>query len=85
MKLIFYISTLAIQFLSIVGLKLLDNFIVIIILFLGCLTFGIKFHFYSKPNEKRINDIGWGLFYGSITSLILTILFIIWLVFNFPQ
>ena len=85
MKYIFLIATLALQFLSVLTLKLLDNFPVIIGIFILSIVVGglIKF---SKPSTNlTIANIGWGLFYGSITSLGLIIAFTIWLSFNFPK
>jgi len=83
-KIISFLLTLLIQFLSILTLKLLDNFYLIILIFIACLITGYIFRTNTSSTSVK-KEIGWGLFYGSITSLLLTIVFIIWLSFNFPK
>lgn len=83
-KIISFLLTLLIQFLSILTLKLLDNFYLIILIFIACLITGHIFRTNTSSTSAK-KEIGWGLFYGSITSLLLTIVFIIWLSFNFPK
>ena len=86
MKHLFLIATIILQFLSVVTLKLLDNFYLIILIFILCLVIGGLINFSNKDTKKEMtNAIGWGLFYGSLTSLGLVIVFMIWLSFNFPK
>ena len=85
MKSIFLISTIFLQFLSVVALKLLDNFWLIIGIFILSIAIGGLLKFSKTINNVTVLNIGWGLFYGSLTSLGLVIIFMIWLSFNFPK
>ena len=85
MKSVFLIVTVALQFLSIVALKLLDNFWLIIGIFILSIVIGGLIKFSKTVNNATVINIGWGLFYGSLTSLGLVIIFMIWLSFNFPK
>ena len=79
-----FILTISIQFLAIISLKLLDNFFLIIMIFIACLLGGRSMKSSNSSNSQK-KEIGWGIFYGSLTSLTLTIVFIIWLVLNYPK
>jgi|GEM_PF-4783819 len=86
MKYLFFTVTIALQFLSILTLKLLDSFWLIIAIFLLCLVLGGVLNFSTKKANTGItHTLGWGLFFGSMTSLALVVVFIIWLSFNFPK
>ena len=85
MKSIILISTIFLQFLSVVALKLLDNFGLIIGIFILSIAIGGLLKFSKTINNVTVLNIGWGLFYGSLTSLGLVIVFMIWLSFNFPK
>jgi hypothetical protein len=84
MKIVAFITTILIQFLSIVALNLLDNFYLIILIFITCLVGGLLIKM-SSSTKSKMKEIGWGLLFGSLTSLTLTLLFVIWLSFNFPK
>ena len=84
MKIVSFILTILIQFLSLVTLKLLDNFYHIILIFMSCLVSGLFIRI-NSPTQSKTKKIGWGLLFGSLTSLTLTIVFVIWLSFNFPK
>ena len=83
MKYIFLIATVALQFLSVLTLKLLDNFSVIIGIFILSLVIGGLIKFSNTNKKSAVANIGWGLLFGSLTSLGLVIIFMIWLSFNF--
>ncbi len=86
MKYLFLVATIALQFLSVVSLKLLDSFWLIIAIFILSLIVGGVMNFSNRETKNaKTNNIGWGLFYGSLTSLGLVIIFTIWLSFNFPK
>jgi hypothetical protein len=85
MKYLFLIATIALQFLSVLTLKLLDSFGLILGIFVLCLLVGGIIHFSKKNTNLTIANIGWGLFFGSLSSLLLVIVFTIWLAFNFPK
>ena len=85
MKYFFLTLTIALQFLSVLTLKLLDSFYLIIEIFLACLLIGAIINFSKADYNPTTIKIGWGLFYGSLTSLGLIIVFMIWLSFNFPR
>ena len=84
MKIVSFVLTILIQFLSLMTLKLLDNFYLIILIFISCLLAGFLIKMNSSV-KSRTKEIGWGLLYGSLTSVTLVILFVIWLSFNFPK
>jgi hypothetical protein len=85
MKSIFLVATIGLQFLSVFTLKLLDNFFLIIGIFIFCIAIGGIINFSKPTKNSTIKNIGWGLFYGSLTSLGLVTVFMIWLSFNFPK
>jgi hypothetical protein len=85
MKTIYSILTIILHFLIIIDLKILDNLnLIIIILVLSTIT-GFTIKFLYKNKNKHLLNLGSGIFYGSLTSLISTTLFIIWLNYNFPK
>ena len=84
MKTTSFILTILIQFLLIFTLKLLDNFYLILLILISSLAVGFLIRI-SNLTKSKIKKIGWGLLFGSLTSLILTILFVVWLSFNFPK
>jgi len=83
MKIVVYILTILLQLLSIISLKLLDNFYLILTIIFACLILGLVF-----KTDKRLNAtlkaVGWGLLYGSITSITGGAIFMVWLVLNYP-
>lgn len=79
MKYFVFVLTLLLHFIAILTLKLLDNFFPIIAIFLGSIVFGLIILITTNDKGSNRRKIGWGLFYGSITSLTLTIAFTIWL------
>ena len=82
-EILFLIVTVALQFLSVLTLKLLDNFFVIIGIFILSLLIGGLIKFSKTTKKSIVANIGWGLYFGSLTSLGLVIIFMIWLSFNF--
>jgi len=85
MKYFFLALTLLVQFLSVLSLKLLDNFGLIIGVFAISLLMGGFIRFSKSQSSGTIAALGWGLFYGSLASLLIVLVFIVWLSFNFPR
>ena len=86
MKSIFLTLTTALQFLLLYTLKLLDSFWLIIVIFIISMVIGVQLNSSKKEEERTmINNLGWGLLYGSLISLGGVIVFIVWLTFNFPR
>jgi len=84
LKLISFVITIFTEFLLIVGLQLLDSFDLILLIFTCCAISGLLITLkYQK--KSKMQEMGWGLLFGSLTSIILTISFTIWLSYNFPQ
>lgn len=84
MKHITFTITLILHFLIVYSLKLLDNFSLIILEIFASIIIGfiiVKF----SGNKSPIKSLGFGILYGSITSLIFLLLFSLWLSNNFPQ
>ncbi|MFZ4929205.1 hypothetical protein [Chryseobacterium sp. Mn2064] len=84
MKYIFLIITITIHFSLIVSLQLLDGFEIIIGIFIACLLVGALLYFLKSEKLLSFKNLGFGLFYGSLISLVSTIGFMIWLSYNFP-
>lgn len=86
MKFASLLTTLILQFLMMVVLKLLDNLFFIIGLLLVCVIVGLVIRFSSKYEENEdVQNLNWGFMYGSLTTLILTVSFVLWLSNNYPR
>jgi hypothetical protein len=85
MKYIFLLATLALQFLVVKSLKLLDNFTAIIGVFLLSILIGIIMKYALTNKNSILANVGWGILYGSLTAIGLVVIFIIRLSFNFPK
>ena len=83
MSKISFIGTILFQFLLVLNLKLLDNTYLIIFLFSACLLIGLFLKIVFK--KSNLQQIVRGILLGSLTSLSLTIIFLIWLSYNFPK
>jgi hypothetical protein len=84
MKYFYLILTVLLQFLCLRVIKLLDNPTILLAIVGLSLLIGILVKLNNKEN-KPLRDLGWGLFYGSLASLALLVVFMIWLSFNFPK
>jgi len=83
MSKISFFATILFQFLLVLNLKLLDNTYLILSLFS---TFILILLFFKVVFKKsNLQQIGRGILFGSLTSLSLTIIFLIWLSYNFPK
>ncbi|BFO68538.1 hypothetical protein NK356_09095 [Chryseobacterium sp. S0630] len=85
MKYILLILTIVIQFIIIVSLQLLDSFELIIGIFIACLLLGALIYFSKSEKISSLKNLGFGLFYGSLISLVSVIGFMTWLSYNFPK
>ena len=83
MSKISFIGTILFQFLLVLNLKLLDNTYLILFLFSACLLIGLFLKIVFK--KSNIHQIGNGILFGSLASLGLIIIFMIWLSYNFPK
>jgi hypothetical protein len=84
MKIASYILTILFQFLLVFVLKFLDNFVLLIFLYLAMLATGLILKFKTEE-ETTANEIGRGIFNASLTVIIVMILFFLWLSANFPR
>ena len=82
LKKISLILTLLVHILIVGVFKLLDSFSLIFSIYFTFLIIGFLLKFYSK---NKFKEIGWGLFYASITSIIFVGSFLIWLDSNYPK
>lgn len=85
MKAISFTTTIIFQFLVIISLKLLDNFDSILIIFLFSILIGLAIKLLSKNRSISLNHLGWGILYGSITTVTLLLITMTWLAYNFPK
>ena len=76
MKYLFFAITIVLQFLSLLSLKLLDNFYFIVAIFVLCIFFGAMLNFSKSETNSLKSNIGFGLFYGSLTSLMVVIVLV---------
>ena len=83
MSKISFFSTILFQFLLFLNLKLLDNTYLILSLFSTFILIGLFFKVVFK--KSNLQQIGRGILFCSLTSLSLTIIFLIWLSYNFPK
>lgn len=85
MKIAYFFLTLIVHLLIIVNLKLLDNFNSIIIIFLFSISIGLAIKLFSKNRSTNLKHLGWGILCGSITTVTLLLIAMIWLGYNFPK
>jgi len=83
MSKISFFATILFQFLLVLNLKLLDNTYLILSLFSAFILIGLFLKIVFK--KSNMQQIGKGILFGSLTSLSLTIIFLIWLSYNFPK
>ena len=72
-----YCATIALQFYVIVNMKLFDELDNIMKFLLLTLVFGALFYLVDRENISISGKIGWGIFYGTLTSIILGVCFIV--------
>ena len=72
MRYIYLILTLIVQLIAVGTLKLFENYSLIITFFFGCLLLGLIVYKLTKENNQ-IKHLGWGILFGSLTSLSLII------------
>jgi len=80
-KYVFFIIALLIDYLLVRTLKLLDNLGALAFIFIFILTVGIIINFFVKKGSKTIKDIGWGMFYSSLTLIALIALMSLFMIF----
>ena len=83
MKQIAFIITLILHLFIVYTLKMLDSFSLIILIVVASITIGFVIRKFSE-NKELVKNLGSGIFYGSITSLIILTVFGFWLSNNFP-
>jgi hypothetical protein len=84
MRYVYLVLTIALLCICFKALKLLDNPVILLLIFILVLLAGMLIKKNSKEN-KTLGDLGWGLFYGGSVALLMTFAFLIWLLFNFPK
>jgi hypothetical protein len=85
MKYVCLALTLLAEYLLIRVFKMLDNTDVLIIIFVSVLLIGMFITIYNKKVSKTIKNIGWGMLYGSISTIVLMVVFFLWLSYNPPR
>jgi len=85
MKIVYFFLTLIVHLLIIVNLKLLDNFNSILMIFLFSILIGLAIKLLSKNRSTNLKHLGWGILYGSITTVTLLLIAMTWLGYNFPK
>lgn len=63
----FLILTIAVYYILLTVFKLLNNFNIIILIFIAGILGGILLKKYTK--SKAIKDLGWGLLYGTLFTI----------------
>jgi hypothetical protein len=85
MKYTFLGATIGLQFLLVYTLKLGPKFGLIIGIIIMCLIVGGVIRFSKSITNIRTANLGWGLFWGSLTSLLLIVVLILGLYISFPK
>lgn len=85
MKYFYLVVVLIIEFLLIKTLKLLDNSELLLFLFGVILAAGVLLVTFNKGRSKTIQDIGSGMLFAGLFTIVAVIGFLIWLSFNFPS
>jgi hypothetical protein len=85
MKYFYLVLTLLLHFLLLLTLKLLDNPGVLFLAFFLILFVGLLLYNFTGKQNKSVRDFGWGLLFGSLTTVVCVVVFMIWLTFNFPR
>lgn len=83
MKIASFVITVLILAIMVFSIKALDNieFIYGIPFLLIVLGFVMR----RNKKSKLIRNVGVGIFYSSLTVLVLLMIFFIWLIYNFPK
>jgi len=79
MKSIFFGIIVFAQLVLITCLKLLDNLLVIAAIFATCMTIGFFLMYLGDTVNTIWRNLGWGLRYGTLFSIIATVAFVYWL------
>lgn len=66
-----------------ITIKILDSLYLAFAIIFTCTVIGLVM--LKTKNKPIISDIGWGIFYGSLTIIILSCAFLVWLTYNFPK
>ena len=78
-------ATFILLFIAVARLKLLDNLWWIIGLFVFSLLTGALLNFLKPLKSLLLQHLRWGIFFGSLTSLGLLLILILWVYINYPQ
>jgi hypothetical protein len=75
MKYVYALLTISLHFIIVLILKLLDNYTLILLIFIGSLFIGLVIRSGAAKNNTQVKDAGWGLRAGSLISIIAIALF----------
>ena len=79
LKLLFFFMTFVLNFFLVYTYKgLHDYFLLIVTTFLLCFLTGLFLKLVLPNSKKIIQNLAWGLIYGSATIFVLTLALIIW-------
>lgn len=79
MKSIFFCLTIFFQFIIIATLNFPDGLKIIAGIFAVCMTIGFFLLYLGDTISIKLRDLGWGLRYGTLFSIIATVAFVYWL------
>jgi hypothetical protein len=79
MRYVYFAFTVLLQFSLIKTIRPLENLFPLTFLFIGFLVTGLFLSFGTGKEKIGLRSLGWGLLFGSLTTLVVTITFILWL------
>ena len=85
MKILFFVLTVVVQFSILIPIRLLDNLNLIAAMFAISLTAGFYLMYLGDTIKPTLKNLGWGLRYGSLFSIISLLVFLWWFSNNLPK
>jgi hypothetical protein len=78
MKIFISTLTVLIHIFCVLCSKFLDDFLILISIFICTLIIGLVILFLTPKTSSLTRNIGWGLLYGSLTSIVSSGVFLLW-------
>jgi hypothetical protein len=72
---VYMLLTMGLHFIVVLTRKLLDNYSLILTIVIACLLVGLGITYGSAKENTRVKNGGFGLWVGSLISLIVIVLF----------
>lgn len=83
MRIFYFTATMLLHYTLLRALE--SKPIVLILIMLVLLAIGFVIHRTAQTNSKVLQDVGWGLFYGTLTSSVIGLLFLSYVLYIFSS